>query len=395
MRPEGEPEFAPPLRGFYSVPFRSLYSRNIENLMFAGRNISATHAAFGATRLQGTGAIMGQAVGTTAHLCIKYNTTPRGIYQKQIEELQQQLLKDDCYVVDLEHRDANDLDRRAQATASSSAPLEVIEPKRALPLNVPRAQMFAGGDGTIRSIHLGLHSTVAQDTEVTAALLRGTRLDDFQSDEVLATATSVVPGNEQSWVEFRFDTEIDPRWPHWIRLPAVPGLSWGFSTRDILGTQRAEWVKEFDLMERMHGTHSFRVDPPLRPYEAQNAVNGVSRAEKGANLWMSDPGQEFPQWLQLDFERRETVDSVYLTFDTNLDKLVVKGPSPECVRDYRLEYQVGDTWVGLVHMVGNYQRRRIHRFPPVETRRLRLVVEATNRVPEARVYEIRAYREQG
>lgn len=171
----------------------------------------------------------------------------------------------------------------------------------------------------------------------------------------------------------------------------MPGLEWGFSTKDVLGTQRAEWVDAFDLLERMHGTHSFRVEPPARPYRAGNAVNGVSRAEKGANLWMSDPAQGFPQWIQLDFGRKEAFDSVYLTFDTNLDKLVVKGPAPECVSDYRLEYWDGNAWVVVRHATGNYQRRRVHRFPSVKARRLRLVVEATNRVPEARVYEIRVY----
>ena len=145
-------------------------------------------------------------------------------------------------------------------------------------------------------------------------------------------------------------------------------------------------------MERMHGTHCFRVEPPAWPYTAGNVNNGVSRAEKGANLWMSDPG--FPQWIQLDFGVKEAFDSVYLTFDTNLDKLAVKGPSPKCVRDYRLEYQEGDVWIELIRVTGNHQRRRIHRFLSVQSQRLRLVVEAANRVPETRVYEIRVYHEK-
>jgi len=393
MHPDDKAEFAPPFRGFYSVPFRSLYSRNIDNLLLAGRNISATHVAFGATRVQGTCAVMGQAAGTAARLCIKYKTTPRGVYRKHIKELQQQLLIDDCYIVDLENDDRNDLARHATAVASSSASFKTIEPTRALSLSVPRGQMFAVRDGHIKTVAVCLYSSLAEDAQITATLLRGRRLDDFSSDEGLATATSIVPGDGWSWIEFEFDTEIDPQWPHWIRLPPVEGIGWGFSTLDILGTQRAEWVEEFDFMERMHGTHSFRLNPPARPYEPENVISGVSRPEKGANLWMSNPNQELPQWIQLDFKKSERIDTVYLTFDTNLDKLVVKGPSPECVRDYRLQYFDGKDWRELVQVRGNYQRRRIHRFEPVETRAIRLVIEAANRVAEARVYEIRVYRE--
>lgn len=52
------------LSKLYSIPFHCLYFKNINNLMMAGRNISATHVAFGSTRIQGTCAILGQTVGT-------------------------------------------------------------------------------------------------------------------------------------------------------------------------------------------------------------------------------------------------------------------------------------------------------------------------------------------
>ena len=52
----------------YGIPYRSLYSRNIENLMFAGRNISASHIAFATTRVMATCGVIGQAVGVIARL---------------------------------------------------------------------------------------------------------------------------------------------------------------------------------------------------------------------------------------------------------------------------------------------------------------------------------------
>jgi hypothetical protein len=75
-------------RRVYEIPFRSLYSRNIENLMMAGRCISVTRIAHSSTRVQNTGGQTGVAVGAAAFLCKRYKATPRVVGQKHIEELQ-------------------------------------------------------------------------------------------------------------------------------------------------------------------------------------------------------------------------------------------------------------------------------------------------------------------
>jgi len=82
----------------YGIPYRCLYSRNTANLLFAGRNISVTHAAMSSTRVMGTCAILGQAAGTAAALCVQHNTTPRGIYQDHLRELQTTLMDDDAWL---------------------------------------------------------------------------------------------------------------------------------------------------------------------------------------------------------------------------------------------------------------------------------------------------------
>jgi hypothetical protein len=83
-----------------TLPFRCLYSRNVENLMLAGRCASATHVAAMNIKVQNTTGQMGVAVGVAASLCKKYNTTPRGIYQQHLAELQ------DVAFERGEHRDA-------------------------------------------------------------------------------------------------------------------------------------------------------------------------------------------------------------------------------------------------------------------------------------------------
>ncbi len=71
----------------YAVPYRTLYSRNIENLFMAGRNISVTHAALGTVRVMRTTGMMGEVVGIAASIALKYNTTPRGVFLYHLDEL--------------------------------------------------------------------------------------------------------------------------------------------------------------------------------------------------------------------------------------------------------------------------------------------------------------------
>lgn len=73
----------------YPVPYRSFYSRNIENLFMAGRNVSVTHEALGTVRVMKTGGMMGEVVGKAASICIKQNCLPRDVYHSYLEQLKE------------------------------------------------------------------------------------------------------------------------------------------------------------------------------------------------------------------------------------------------------------------------------------------------------------------
>jgi hypothetical protein len=104
-----------------SIPYRTLYSRNVSNLMMAGRCHSATHIAMGGTRVMRPCMAMGQAAGTAAAIAVARGTTPEGVYQRHLSALQQALLKDGCYLVGVRNEDPADLARAAAVTASSAA----------------------------------------------------------------------------------------------------------------------------------------------------------------------------------------------------------------------------------------------------------------------------------
>ena len=107
--------------GVYTIPYRCYYSKNIENLFMAGRNISATKLGMCSTRIIGCCAVGGQAVGAAAALCTKYGCDPRGLANR-IGELQQHLLRRDCFIPGFRNEDENDLARSAKFTATSQKP---------------------------------------------------------------------------------------------------------------------------------------------------------------------------------------------------------------------------------------------------------------------------------
>ena len=77
----------------YPIPYRCFYSRNVDNLFMAGRNISVTHVALGTVRVMRTTGMMGEVVGMAAAVCKQNNVKPRGVYEKQLEKLKNLMKK--------------------------------------------------------------------------------------------------------------------------------------------------------------------------------------------------------------------------------------------------------------------------------------------------------------
>ena len=119
---EGPPNISITPKTPYGIPLRCLYSRNIENLWFAGRNISTTHTGLSSTRVMATCATLGQAVGTAVCAAVRHgNLSPRETAANHIAEIQTMLMDDDCYLPGF-RRETSALCRNAVLRASSGDP---------------------------------------------------------------------------------------------------------------------------------------------------------------------------------------------------------------------------------------------------------------------------------
>lgn len=274
-----EPCHQPMPPHIYDIPLRSCVSRDVSNLMFAGRNFSATHIGFSSTRVMATCAVIGQGVGTAAAYGVAHRLLPGQLADnnKALNGIQQRLLRDDAYLIGLRNQDPADVALLAAVTASSEAQ-----------------------EGCCQAVLSG-------------------------------------------------------------------------QTRSV------------------HGVMGARPD----------------LSHPGIHRWMSDPAGGLPAWLELRWETLVLAAEIQLIFDTGMHRVLTLThadgyaakmewgiPQPETVRDYRIEGEVDGIWMEMVTVTGNYQRRIVHTFvDPQYVSAIRLVVTATNGLPNAHVCEVRVYQE--
>ncbi|MEA2067600.1 MAG: FAD-dependent oxidoreductase [Verrucomicrobiota bacterium] len=389
-----------------NIPFRTLYSRNIDNLLFAGRCMSVSHVALGTVRVEGTCSVAGQAAGTAAALCIQKGIEPRGIYENHIQELQQTLLKQDQYVPGISNQDADDLARHALASASSHATQDLMDqsfceadPTRSSPLN--RWFFFEAGEaGRIETLHVYLDSSKEWDVELPLTIwaVEDNRFaGDLKTLPRLGGAVATVPAMHDGYIAYEVHCDVPT--PYFaVQFDAEKGL--GISTpwdqRGHLGSRNG-WNSSFSQVANQGSPRLVAyTEPPLvytRDYSPENVIDGVSRIEgEKTHMWKSDPAQPLPQWVGLAWDRPQTIRSLQLTFDTNLDTWLYKVVfEQEVARDYEVQYRSDGVWKTLLRETDNCHRHRIHHFDAITTDGLRVVIHKTGGDPSARVYEIRAY----
>ena len=122
--PKERPCTGHPVPWLYDIPLSACVSRDVANLMFAGRNISATHLAFSSTRVMATCAVVGQGVGTAAAAAVDRSLPPSELAgdADAVTAIQQRLLRDDAFLIGQVNTHAHDLARQATITASSEQP---------------------------------------------------------------------------------------------------------------------------------------------------------------------------------------------------------------------------------------------------------------------------------
>ena len=390
--------------GIYHVPYRSLYSANTTNMFMAGRNISASHVAFGSTRVMATCATIGQAAGTAAALCAQAGIAPREL---DVSALQQTLLHADASVIGIANADEADLARSATVTASGSfARLDVYAAHGSWPLAAD-AGIVVPVDPALSELSLLVS---AEKTATLTVELHDPVLGQNYVPRELVEAVSVeVAAGAAQWIELPLKWSPDSARNAFLRVKAAEGLALHVADRPTPGVlsfthkplkptdEAPQPLREWTDVG-LHGKTFCLRTGATEAYAPAKAIDGYARPFAGPHMWVSDPS--VPAWLELAWDTAVSVSRVEVTCDDDLNEDLINlhhhrtdaEIMPTLLRDYRVEARTPAGWIELAEVSGNRRRRIVHRLDvPVATEALRIVVTATNGAPSAHVVAVRVY----
>lgn len=384
------------------IPFRCLYSKNIKNLLMAGRCASVSHVALGSARVENTIATEGQVIGTAAAVCLENKITPRELYKTRMQQFRQLLLKDDATVLGLKNEDENDLARTAAVSASSVSDCETVSLMPGtydewLPLNVPRicgprAEFTKYGADYYK---VELKNKTDSEQKVTVKLIELNDAGKPNDYTVAETAEiTVLPGEGFAFLPFK-PTPENSNWA--VIISAADGIYWR-SRRPTNGKMHHFTEENGELISQVDGcqlSFSNSIDIPADA-SPENVINGKTRTTAGElNAWVSDRRQGLPQSITLKLAEEKEISNVQITADVDLAYPMYAFHyvplADRTVKNLTVSVHNANGWRTVGEITDNFRRLIRVNFPPVKADAVKITVTDTLGVNYAKIYEVRIY----
>jgi hypothetical protein len=356
-------------KGVYQIPYRTMYSKNIKNLFLGGRIISATHVAFGSSRVMATCAHNTQAVAVAATICVQNNLLPSELTDpKWMELLQQTLIKSGQYIPHHALKDREDLVLKAAIKVSSEFQIESLPfDGHWQKLEFSMAQMIPILGGKIPSIQIKVKS--GKNTVLNVSLRASQKPENF-TPEVALEEQDINISSGESFYEVTFSSEIEDSQYVFLTLHAnddlqvlcsnarVTGLLTVFNkfNKSVATSSKQEppigigidafefWVPE----RRPLGQNlAFKLSEPIPVFAKENLRNGVFRPTNLPNAWVAEITDNNPT-VQLTWSEEQEISNINLYFDTDFDhpmeSTLMGHPESEipfCVKSFQIKDDSG------------------------------------------------------
>ncbi|MDF2192711.1 FAD-dependent oxidoreductase [Paraflavitalea sp. CAU 1676] len=404
-------------KGIYQIPYRCLYSRNIGNLFLGGRIISASHVAFGSTRVMATAAYASQAVGMAAALCKEENLLPADIIQKgRIGTLQQRLQQTGQFIPGLVLADNADKVQLAHIEASSELVLEELPEEGFLkPLTFSLAQMIPLEAGQVEPFIVHVQSET--NTQLEVGLRISSKPGNHTPDITLAQQVlDIQPG--RNCLQIAFDAVMEQPGYAFLTIMKNPLVQLHHTRKRVTGILSvfntinkavSNYGKqtppedigmdtfEFWCPQRRPEGHNiaFKYPAGLNAFAADNIRNGIDRPTDHPNAWVADWRDPNPR-LSISWEEPKTISRIDLFFDADYDhpmeSVLMHHPEsvmPFCVRNYRIKDGAGHV---LAVVEGNYRTHNVVRLEkPVVAEKLIIELEHPSPEVPAALFALRCY----
>ncbi|RAV04669.1 FAD-dependent oxidoreductase [Paenibacillus sp. YN15] len=378
--------------GMYNIPFRSLYSCNVPNLLMAGRNISATHVAFGSTRVMATCGCMGQAVGTAAALCVKTGADPSALAAWHMAELQQILLRDGQTIVGLREEMDPYFARGLTVQASSQREFSNPDASRAFSLEQGLCLVLPVCTERLERVDIQVRNSSDRAQTLGITVFGGNRKENYIPEtELKRTAMEIGPGYD-GWITLEIGCGRPADDKLYLALEGMEALAVYANEERVTGAASFHYrPQEPGRLKRWEHCIAFRnVVPAQNMYAPGNAVNGYSRPHGLPHVWASGRA-EGQEWLELVFDGPKDVEELQLVFNPRLDLEHFDDPIETLVKDYDVTLTLADGSCQTVAVRDNFLALNSHRLDACGVVRIRLDFRATYGSPFYEVFAVKLY----
>ncbi len=439
-------------KGIYGIPYRCFYSKNINNLFIAGRIISASHVAFGSSRVMATSAHGGQAVGMAAKVCIEKGLLPRQLSEERILRLYSRscLKRGSIFRICVYKmpktwfkklqfqqavswfwksfylrvsRDAwNFRSRRCCRLANVGEVLNLADVLADVPAAKFKTVLHPYADApTELEIELRISSKATNHTpdiileKRTISLQKGRNCVHLEFDIV-----DSLTGNQEEKGQVNFPSlqDLESLGYAFLVIQKNEKVSIHYSDQRITGVLSVfntinKAVSNYGKQEPVEdiGVDTFefwcpqrrpagknlalKVEPALGAFQAENVRNGFQRPTSQPNAWVADYKDTNPSLL-VEWAEKQLVSEIVLHFDTDFDHpmetVLMSHPEnemPFCVKNARI---LNDKNEVIAEIKNNHQsQRRILLEQPIETKSLKVEIEHPSADVPAALMEIRCY----
>jgi hypothetical protein len=404
-------------RGVFQIPLGATLSRNLSNLAFGGRIISATHVAFGSTRVMATCGYLAQATAVALVHALEHNIpVQRLVDEVHIGAVQRRLQRTGQHIPEFPFRDVEDLATQASVTTSSALALTGFPADGpGQPLHVSCAMLLPVRAGRLPAA--SIEATASQPTSLTVQLRISDRPGNFTPETILEERVIAVREGTQT-VGFAFEVELPTDCYVFVCFLKNPDVVLANSTKRVTGvlsvfngTNKAVSNSgrqsppgdlgvdtfEFWCPQRRPGGHNLAVSfsDPLYVFAADELASGFERPTVRPNAWVADPADAAPE-ITLEWRSPQTIRKVVLALDTDFDhameSVLMGHPEsvmPFCVRDIALLDGAGRC---VAEVIANHHTRVIFELgTPLQTSLLKLRIAHPSTDVPAALFAVHCY----
>lgn len=381
-------------KGIYDIPYRSFVSKDIDNLFLTGRIISATHVAFGSTRVMATTGFCAQAVGMAASLCVGKNIKPADILENNdIKTLQNELNKIGQSIPNTPIQSASNLINEAKISTSSTLNIsEIPFDGDWFNLSISAAQMLPLKANQNYKVRVLVNAE--EKTDLKVDLRRSIKPENYTPEVILESQIFNLEKGEQ-YIDIEFSKSLSNNQYGFITflsndkisiktssnrytgvLSVFNGVNKAVSNNGKQTPPENIGVDTFEFWtphRRPEGKNiAMEISPSIDDFSSENLGNGFVRPNTTSNAWVSDLKDENPS-VKIEWEDEKEISEIKLFLDPDYDhpmeSTLMGHPEevvPFTVRNYTIKTLDGKL---LLKKHDNYQT--INSFKPEKPLKLK------------------------